>query len=319
MSKLIRFGLLAMVAGVVLGWAAPAAAKCGSGKNIVNYPSAGACGYYCQLADAGVGVGSIKGRYWVLGQGNDDVHATCTSAGLGVDNGNYEADGTCGNVPWYAPTSDNQHLNIGIGTDTGNTDGCPLAGANIAVMFSDTNATNSLAYFGVNIAQMNAASTADMGLAGALTLQALPKPSVAFVSKAGTSLTLNLNWTIPAGMCIAPAGDATSCGQVIQGWDIYKREDSKLAPVGDNSRARTSWTLLSSVGNVTAAPVTFACSTTANTVARLALVPRLDSGFKPDFVSAGSVRVECDPTLADPGKGFKIIDKKPVTPRQPKK
>jgi hypothetical protein len=319
MSKLIRFGLLATAAVALLAWAPPVAAKCGgAGKTIANYPSVGACTYYCQLGDPGVGVGSIKGKYWVIGAGIDDVHATCTTAGTGTDNGNYDADGTCGNnVPWYAPAPDAQHLNISIGTDTGNTDGCPLPGQNIAVMFSDTNAANTQAFFGINIAQMNAAAVADMGLAGSLTMQPLPKPTVAFVSKAGPTLTLNLNWTIPPGMCIAPSGDSTSCGQVIQGWDIYKREDSKLAPVGDNSRARTSWTLLQSVGNVSAASVSFACTTTTNNVARLSLVPRLDSGFKPDFVGTGSTRVECDPTIADPSGKFKIIDKK--APVQPKK
>jgi hypothetical protein len=317
MSKVIRFGLLATAAVALLAWASPAAAKCGSGKNIVNYPSLGACGYYCQMSDPGVGVGSVKGRYWVLGAGNDDVHADCNAAGLGTDNGNFQADGTCGQVPWYSPAPDPQHLNIGIGTDAGNTDGCPAAGANIAVMFSDTNAANSQAFFGINIAQMQTSATADMGLAGPLLMQPLPKPSVAFVSKAGPTLTLNLNWTVPPNMCIAPGGDSTSCAQAIQGWDIYKREDSKLAPVGDNSRARTNWTLLSSVGNVSAASVVFACTTTTNNVARLALVPRLDSGFRPDFVGTGSTRVECDPTIADPSGKFKIIDKK--APLQPKK
>jgi hypothetical protein len=321
MSKVIRFGLLATAAVVLLAWASPAAAKCGSGKNIGNYPSAGACGYYCQMQDPGAGMSTIKGRYWVLGLGNDDVHADCNAAGLGTDSGNYQADGTCGQQGWLAGSTLPNTFNVGIGTDAGNTDGCPLAGANIAVMFSDTNAANNQAFFGINIAQMNAAAVADMGLAGSLVLKPLGAPHVAYVSKAGTTVTVNLDWTATVGpasqFCIAPGGDSTSCAQAIQGWDIYKREDSKLAPVGDNSRARTSWTLLQSVGNVTAASVAFACTTTTNNVARLALVPRLDSGFKPDYVGVGTARIECDPTIADPSGKFKIIDKK--APVQPKK
>jgi hypothetical protein len=324
MTKVTRFCLLAAVVVAISALAPNADAKCGVNKNIGNYPSAGTCGYYCQMTDPGVGLGTIKGDYWVIGAGNDDVHPTCSSPGLGTDSGNYEADGTCGAQGWLAQAGPNL-INIGINTDAGNTDGCPLGGAHVAVSFSDTNSANTGAFFGVGVCTMNAAGNCDMGLSGeSIVMAPIPKPQVTFTSKAGTALTLGVAVpaALPPGACVDATGSGHCPGgagiQVIAGWDVYRFERPRTDSTTDNVRTRTAWTQVGAVGPA-GGPVTFSCTDAVNANARLGLVPRYESGFKGDFVGQGSTRVECNPTLADPSTKYKIIDKKPNTTKTPVK
>jgi len=325
MTKVTRFCLLAAVVVAVSALAPNADAKCGVNKTIGNYPSAGACGYYCQMTDPGVGLGSIKGDYWVIGAGIDDPpRATCTTAGTGKDSGNYEADGTCGTQGWLAAAGTNA-INIGINTDAGNTDGCPLANEHVAVAFSDVNsvANPTQAFFGVGICSMESAGNCDMGLNGSIVMAQIPKPNVTFTSKAGAALTMNVTVPpLPASACVDSTGSGHCPGgagvQVIQGWDVVRFERPRTDTTTDNNRARASWIPVGSVG-LSGGPVTFTCTDTVNANARLGLVPRLDSGFKGDFVGTGSSRIECNPTLADPSTKYKIIDKKPTTTKTPVK
>jgi hypothetical protein len=320
MSKVTRFGLFGMAIVAVLAWASPAAAKCGgSGKSMFTYGSlpTGACGYYCTMNDPGPGVGSIRGDYWVIGQGIDNVPTgnPCLFVGSGNDNGTYEADGTCGQAGWLAGAAPNEYYVL-IDTDGGNTDGCPLGGDHVAVAFYDKSTANDQSYFGVMVSTMNAAGRADMGLGGKLTMAPIPKPNVTFSSKAGSTINLNLSVPpLPQTACVdgtgaghCPGGPGT---QVIQGWNVYRFEKPRADATADSNRLRTAWTSVGQIG-LAGGPVALTCSSNANN-ARLALVPRLDSGFQPEFVGVGSSRVECDPTLADPGTKYKIIDKKPTT------
>ena len=314
MTKAIRFGSLAVAVLAIVAWASPASAKCGVNKDMGNYPSTGSCGYYCQMVDPGVGIGSVQGNYWVIGAGiNDPPRATCNTPGTGTDNGNYQADGTCGTAGWLAVAGTNQY-NIGFGTDTGNTDSCPLNGQKVAIAFYDKSADGQHAYFGALVADVQDSRTpvVDWGTAGVLTMKELPKPTITASTHTGNTRNVTMTWTIPPGICLEGANSAGTCATVISGWDVYKRERPRSDATPDNVRGVGSWQLVGNAagGATNTTTVNFACSTQLNTVAQLALVPHLDSGFVPNFVGAGSTRVECDPNIATPGGQFKIIDKK---------
>jgi len=327
MTNRNRFTLLAAFAAAavaVVVTATPADAGCPVNKTMGTYASSGP-EYYAVVVDPGVGLGSIQADYWAIGQGINGPG--------GVDNGLYEPDGTNGTQAWFFASPTAGQLFGGWGTNLGITDGCPKAtndpvtpGTKVALAVYDKSADGQHAYMNVTVTDVVDARRVaiDFALLGNPTMVELPKPVVTASSHSGTQRTVTLSWTAPPGLCV----DSTASGQcalAITGWDIIKREKLKTDGTPDNVRTLSSW---AAVGNVAVAgggtgtqstTVNFTCTTTTNNVAQIAIVPHLDGGFTPNYVSGGSTKIECDPTLADPGPKFKIIDKKPPTRTPAKK
>jgi hypothetical protein len=304
MTKRTLFTLLAVAAVAVVA-ATPAGATCGTNQSMGTYASCGP-DYYGVFADPGVGLGSIQGDYWQIGAGNAAV-------GLGKDNGNYEPDGTNGSQPWFVNFGTPGHLTAGWGTDLGTTDGCPVDGGKVALAMYDKSADGRHAYMTIAVTQQGTCANLKMDFAqgGAPNLVEIPKPTITASSHTGTTRNVTMTWNIPAGLC-NDWSNSGQCPLAITGWDVVKLEKLKSDGSADANRASTAWSVVGTVAGNTAntASVSFACTTTANNTATLALRPKLDGGFIPNFVGAGSTKVECDPTLADPGPKFKVIDKK---------
>lgn len=306
MSKLyLRLAVgIAAVAVAMLAWA-PADAACGFSRSFGNYPSSGACNYYCYVVSPGESSSaSIVADYWALGSGNP-------TDGSGNDSGNYEWDGSGGTQAWGVKFAGGWSWSTD--TENGTTDGCP-SGSDMIVSITDQSADGQTGYYLVTAADENTANKKDYDFGqngGSLTLQAIPTPTITSSSRAGNDITVNLSWTNNLAAAYVDNNTGNAASAVVTGWSVLKQEVARgsAAPASRGAGGWTSVHTESGSGAITAT-LTFACDTPASNEVFLALAPALDSGIVPGHVGANSTRIECDPNMADPDPKFKIIKKK---------
>lgn len=302
-SKLAIVGVVALALAV----ASPVEAACTSDRTFGTYPSAGACGSFCYVFTSGDNnSSSVKGFYWVLGQGSTR------------NSGGYEFDGTGGSQPWFIPGSPfTNGWSLTTTVNNGQTVGCPApdptvwvfsdsssGGGLYALSASDEDLTNFLAYdLGIG-----------MGGGGRLTLQPVPALGITGAASPAPDLQITLGWT-PNGADAFQTNSTTitGVGQVVTGWRLYKAEVAR-GTAAPTSLAVADWDLVTTFAGTTTGTgvATFQCDDPTNNEVFLALAPDLDNGFTTTaYVGGISTRVECDPNIASPGerKDFRLIDK----------
>ncbi|MDX1389709.1 MAG: hypothetical protein R3344_11000 [Acidobacteriota bacterium] len=304
--KLLARGVMSVVVvSLALAVAPSAQAACTSDRFFGTYPSEGACGNYCYVFSPGVNtVESMKGFYWVLGEGPTR------------NSGIYEFDGTNGSQPWFiggGPYANGWSLFTS--TNNGLTEGCPGPGAAVW-LFSDLSQDGGSALWAIAAVEEDLFSGSlafDLGLNGTINLQPLPDVSVTDVQRGGNGeLIVDLSWAPNAAAAFTTSTSLVpDVNLVVTGWNVYKREVPSGAQA-PTDRANDSWDMVGTVAGDAASggQVTFSCDDPANNQVFLAVAPELDNGFTaPAYLGRNSTRVECDPNLADPGdrrdrKGF---------------
>jgi len=133
----------------------------------------------------------------------------------------------------------------------------------------------------------------------------IPRPRVSSSSRAGNTVTLNVNFDPPTGA--HGEADAFARNSILSGYQVVRFEGN-----ADPGRLPGAWTNLGSVapvnesGDTPVLGIGAVCAGTTNDVF-VAMRPIFDGGqFAGDYVGA-STRVECDPAVADPR--FKMIDR----------
>lgn len=303
---------LAIVGGLALALtiASPVEAACTSDRTFGTYPSAGACGNYCYIFTPGDNLSSsVKGFYWVLGQG-----ATRNSGG-------YEFDGTGGSQPWFIPGSPFVNgWSLTTTVNNGQTVGCP-APDTTAWIFSDSSSSGGLYGLAVSDEDLTHFLNYDLGIAmgsgGRLTLQPVPPAVITGLQTPGTELIVDLAWT-PNGADAFQTSSATvtNVDQVLTGWRVFKREVPRGSPAPTDFNV-DDWDFLATFGGATTAGgvVTFQCDQPDTNEVYLAVSPDLDNGFRTtEQVGGVSLRIECNPILADPAPR-----KRPVPTDRPSK
>lgn len=306
MRKLFSSLAVVGVVALALSVASPVEAACTSDRTFGTYPSAGACGYYCYVFTSGDNnSSSVKGFYWVLGEGSTR------------NSGGYEFDGTGGSQPWFIPGSPfTNGWSLTTTVNNGQTTGCPAPDPTVWV-FSDSSPTGGLYGLSASDEDLTNFLAYDLGIGmtgGRLTLQPVPAVSITGASSPEPNLVVNLGWT-PNGASAFQTNSATitGVGQVLTGWRLYKFEVPR-GGAAPSTLAVADWQLVTTFAGTTTnvGSATFQCDDPANNEVFLALAPDLDNGFTTSaYVGGVSTRIECDPNVADPGerKDFRLIGK----------
>jgi hypothetical protein len=203
--------------------------------------------------------------------------------------------------------------------NNGQTVGCP-APDTTAWIFSDTSFSGG--FYGLAVSDEDLANflNYDLGIAmgsgGRLTLQPVPAAVITGLQTPGSDLIVDLAWT-PNGADAFQTNSATvtDVSQVITGWRAFKHEVPRGSPAPSDF-AVDNWDFLETFGGTTTGngTVTFQCAADTNEVF-LAVSPDLDNGFRTtEYVGGTSLRVECNPILADPAPR-----KRPVPADPPRK
>jgi hypothetical protein len=291
-SKLAIVGVVALALAV----ASPVEAACTSDRTFGTYPSAGACTFYCYVFSSGDNnSSSVKGYYWVLGQGPTR------------NSGDYEFDGTGGSQPWFIPGSPfGNGWSLTTTVNNGQTTGCPSPDPTVW-LFSDSDGTGAGLYaLSASDEDLTNFLAYDLGIAmsgGRLTLQPVPSLSIISATTPASDLVIGLSWA-PNGAAAfqTNSGTIVDVSQVLTGWNLYKFEVPRGTPA-PTSRAVADWDPVTTfAGTLTdEGTATFQCDDPSGNEVFLALAPDLDNGFTTTaYVGGISTRIECDPNIADP-------------------
>lgn len=306
-----RLALFSAVAGAVLALAAisPVAnASCSPAipfGQVTPYAYDIFYGYHYVFmgSDAMTDYGSIVGRFWQPGQ-----------RGL-------HDEGPCDDSIWLVPYpprgGDAFYMNGALGGDLGRgscvNNGCPSDEMILLLQTKTVDGTGAKFAVGRVTQQPGAATdynynrTDDDWL-----LVPIPRPRVISSSRSGTNVILDIQFDNVAMAYHENVGPVANPATPETTVDEYRL--MRFTGTADPGRNPASWTLhatAANAGGATLTGVSVDCSNTAQDVF-LATQLSFDNGqLLSDYVSA-SVRIECDPNLAEPK--FKLIDKKRKSP-----
>jgi hypothetical protein len=274
-------GLLATVAVVLAVSAIDASANCIPAKVAGNFDPALYL-YAPWSPGAPVNEATLKGRFWT--QGNR----------AGGNEGTLE-----GFLYFFNGTI---YLNANLGD--GNVVGCPatrlLTVAQVETLDGGTR------FLAATVDEVSGpAFDFQYGNLGSLELVEMPKIQVTSSSRSAGGVTLNFNVPALGGLYGPGAGTAVAAINVLS-----------AAGTADPGRGAAAYTLLQSfptTGGAVSGSVTVDCSNTAVDRFVVAQV-QFEQSVPSDLVSR-SVRVECDPNLADPNREFKLIEGPKDKPR----
>jgi hypothetical protein len=242
-------------------------------------------------ANSVIGGPALKGRFWQAGN----------RAGA-------NESGACPEATYLTEIAPGQLAIFGssgadvLGTGPCDNQGC-VAGNQVTLIQTTSN-DGSKAYYAVGKVSEDA-NGFDYARGGTdWDVVEVPRPRVTQSSRAGSTVTLNLNFDAPLGA--HGEADAYSRSSILTGYQVVRFEGS-----ADPGRAPGAWTNLGAVipvseGGATLGGLAAVCGGTTDDVF-IAMRPVFDGGqFSGDYVGA-STRIECDPAVADPR--FKMIDR----------
>jgi hypothetical protein len=276
-------GLLATVAVVLAVSAIDASANCIPAKVAGNFDPA--LGLYAPwIPGAPVNEGTLKGRFWT--QGNRS----------GGNEGALQ-----GFLYFFAGTI---YMNANLGD--GDVVGCP-ANRLLTVAQVETLDGGGTRFLAATVDEISGpAFDFQYGNLGSLELVEMPRIQVLSSSRSGSVVTLNFSIP-PITGTYGPGADTA-----IQAVNVLS-----AAGTADPGRNAAAYTLLQRFPTTAGSPVngsvTVDCSNTATDRFVVTQI-EFDQGVGSDLVSR-AVRVECDPTLADPNREFKMIDGPKDKPR----
>jgi hypothetical protein len=284
--------LIASVAALALVAAAtPADASCNPGKFAKTYNFGTAVYVYIDQGDGSADPAALVGQFWQGG--------LATSA----NSGTYSDD-----LWLFQDVGGLISMNAELGTDGVN--GCP-AGNLVAVVETTSPAGAKFVAMTANESASGSGNENDFDYAvEGVTYSMINIPRVLVENSSRGAGTVTLNVRVPSTSAGAYGPQAST---IISGYQIVN-----FGGTADPGRNASAWTALQTIpaagGAEAPASVTVDCSNTA--VDRFVAVRlQFDNGTVSSKLVGPSVRVECDPTLADPDKEFKLIDGPKQKPR----
>jgi len=272
MTRKIVFGVMT-VALVAIVAMPSASAACNPPKSAVTF---GAAGTAYWLPATAVGTASVQA--WQLG-------APGTFAGTGCPNTFLFPDG-----PGFS-------LNYDLGFCGAGCPG-PLNANILAVLAQNRTATGT--EFLLATAAENAAAINNYEFApqGNHTMIPIPKPFVNDSARVGSNVNLHISIPSIAGGCFGP-----NAASAITGFNVLAASTPR-AQASDPGRDASAYSLRSTIPSaggapVLLAPITLDCSNTANDQ-WVVLQIQLENGTVLSNSVGQSIRVNCDPTLANP-------------------
>lgn len=294
----LRLSVCMAVFGLALLASAPAEATCGFSRSFGNYPSAGACSYYCYVVTPESNASNINADYWTLGDPS-------------INSGTYEWDGTDGSQAWGTLFTGGWSWRTD--TENGLTNGCP-SGSNMIAQLSDASGNYAYAAATEDTARP---IDYDFGFGGSsITLQPIPALTISSSGRTGSQLDINVSWTDNSGSAFFDNGTGLTAGDIFQGFTVYKLEQARGSGAPADS-AIGGWTATNGSG-ANSATVNFTCDDVANNEVWLALGVDYAGGFSSGHVGPPSTRIECDPNMANPEPRIRVIDRKDRTGRTPR-
>jgi len=249
---------------------------------------------------------SIIGTFWEVGAAPTHNSIGCTDASwFPVCN---TAQYACGGNP----PGKTRYINGAFGGSLGGrppctVTGCPTGG-DLNTLIQDTTTDGKIVFALARVSETPAAGTAyDYSRIANITPVDMPRVTVNSSSRVGTTVNLNLNLSALNGGFFGLSGQTAQGPGNISGYRV-----NTFTGTADPGRLRTLWQPDAVSRPYTGAAVnipTFAvnCSNTALDVF-VSVSLEFDSGTWASDYTSQSVRVECDPTIADP-KRFRSLDK----------
>jgi hypothetical protein len=248
---------------------------------------------------------SIIGTFWEVGAAATDNNGACTDdSWFPVCN---TAQYACGGNP----TGKTRYMNGAFGGSLGGrppctVTGCP-AGGDLNTLIQDTTTDGKIVFALARVSETPAAGTAyDYSRISNITPVDMPRVTVNTSSRVGTTVNLNLNLSALNGGFFGLAGQTASGPGNISGYRI-----NTFTGTADPGRLRTLWTpgaLFTYTGSAVNIPTLAVDCTNTATDVFVSVSLEFDSGTWASDYTSQSVRVECNPTIANPQR-FRSLDK----------
>lgn len=272
--------LIGTVGVIAVAFAASnASASCLPGKTAATYGETGSI--YIE-ARAGADLANVTGSWWQLGNyaAANDTPSTISSWFYFFEAGNPNS-GTITNL---------------LG-DYANT-GCPT-GTLISVIEIPTTTGGARFAALTQVEENTPPNDFDYGAYGANAVMVdIPRPRATSSSRVGSSVNLTLVVDSAAAGAYGP-----SASSAIAGYEIVRASGQ-----ADPGRAATAWT--SPVSAVAGAPTSIVADCSVATTDQFYATRVVFADGQRSKLVGASTRVNCNPALADPEKGFKVIDRK---------
>lgn len=233
-------------------------------------------------ATANTDTAAVVGRFWEPGQ-------------RGAKN-----EGTYDDSNWFLDYAGKKYTSGNLGD--ARTTGCP-AGQLLTVLQAPTT-DGGAEFVAMQVSEIpaNAVAFDYSRRASDFNAAPIPRPNVSLSSRSGPSVNLTLSIADAAGGFYGVDSQT-----IARTYNLVR-----FTGTADPGRSAAAWTLAQAVPANTPTAITADCSNTATDV--FYATQLVIDGVASDLVSK-SVRVECDPTLADPDKQFKLIEGPGEKPR----
>lgn len=273
MKLLTVLGVLAFALLVAM----PASANCIPGKVFASIDPANALYVYVQMN--GGDNDSVTARFWQDGN---------RSAG---NEGSYD------DARWLLPFGGPGRYYISGDLGDADAAGCITGRMNLLLQNNNGGVVD---FMFATAAEGTGAAAYDFARIGSPELSSapLPRPRVLSSSRAGS--TVNLNVVVDAATGGTHGDNAAA--------DVSYRV-MQTTGTADPGRGAAAYTVLGTVTPGSPAPFTVDCTNTA-TDRWIATQLVIDGGQQVGDLVSAPVRINCNPALADPDKGFKVIDRK---------
>lgn len=305
----VKSKILVSVAAVALAVVAfaPASANCIPGKVFGQVGQAYT--YVFMPANSTNTNASIVGTFWEVGAASTDNNGACTDdAWLPLCN---TAAYACGGNP--TGIGKTRYINGAMGGSLGGrpvctVTGCPTGG-DMNLLIQDTTTDGKVVFALARVSETPASGTAyDFSRIPNITPVDMPRVTVNSSSRAGTTVNLNLNLSALNGGFYGLPGQTAGGPGNISGYRVQTFTGN-----ADPGRSRTAgWVADATTRPYTGSAVNIPvfgvnCSNTALDVF-VAVSLEFDGGSTLSDMVSQSVRVECDPNIADP-KRFRSLEK----------
>lgn len=282
-------GFVGAAAAVVAISTMDASATCSPNKTAATFGNGGYA-YISAPADVNTDAGALVGRWWQAG-------------GRAASN-----EGASGNAAdWFYFTAAGGNINNQLGTY--DNVGCPTGQLITTVEAPSLDGTR--AYFAALTVDEVSGPAVDFAYENVAGMQmvAIPRPRVTSSSRVAPSVNLNIAIDAVNGGAAGPGASSA-----IAGYQLVTSTGPATAPNGSPDAGRGgNWTALGGVVSAAGGgPATTTASVDCSDISLdryVAVRVVYRDGVQSDLVG-GSTRVKCNPALADPDKGFKVIDRK---------
>lgn len=298
MRNAIRLLGILGVAALVVAVATPVSANCNPPKVASTFIAGGTTVYWAAPADANLA--TLRGQFWTMGNRAAGNEGACT----------VNICGPSGTSPWlYFYNGDRTLGTMNLTLGTAEVAGCPTGRLLTTAQVDSTDGKKT--YFLAGTVDEISGPAVDFLYNTPQVFVEVPRAHIVSRSRVGTTENLHFGIQAPAGGVFGPGAAGTITG--------YRLVVGTGTGTADPGRGGAVYTPLAG-GQVTTPtadiPVSVDCTGILLPAEKYVGVQILFSDGVTSSVSS-TYRVGCDPSLANPGKGFKPVNKGPKNIQNP--